>query len=172
MLTNPTDTNAAEQPGSPTRICHEPENLPRIDVGPRWGVARNPHNSSGTPGPDFIQAKTEMYCNDRLSQLGTLTVTNSIYVYDTGTRRWTFLQRNTSECNAATVNDPTYGWVQCRTVNEGAHPVMIAGVNTTCVKGTRYDYLQSSSAVLITNEGRRYAGAAAKAAYNVRCKGK
>ena len=78
---------------------------------------------------------------------------------------------NTSVCNAKTVSNSTNGWVQCHTVNQGVHPVMVARVKALCLKGTRYDYLQTSSALLVTDAGRRYAGAAAKADYNVYCKG-
>ena len=78
---------------------------------------------------------------------------------------------DTSACNTATVSNAANGWVQCRTVNQGVHPVMVAGVNAPCLTGTRYDYLQMSSALLVTDAGGRYAGAASKAADNVLCKG-
>ncbi len=77
---------------------------------------------------------------------------------------------NTTVCNDETVSDEDHGWVQCRKANEGLHPVMIAGVYDRCLKGSRYDYLQTSSALLVTDAGRRYAGAFSKVANNVLCR--
>ena len=118
-----------------------------------------------------MQAKTFMRCNDRLSDIGTLTVTNGLYYRANSNHSWPYMTTNTGVCKAATVSNESNGRVQCRTEAEDFHPLMIAGVNAPCLKGTRYDYLQTSSASLVTDEGRRYAGASFKSANNVHCKG-
>ena len=165
-------SEAAQEPGAPAEPLQFEGGAPRIDVGPCWGEIQNPHNSREHPGRGHMQAKTLMRCNERLSQIGELAVTNSLYYRADSYHSWSFLAVNTSDCNAATFFNAANGWVQCRTVNQGVHPVMIAGVNAPCVTGTRYDYLQTSSALLATNAGGRYAGAGSKTADNVLCRGR
>ena len=110
-----------------------------------------------------------MRCNDTLGQLGgELTVTQSLYVWDAGIRRWDLMSTNVSTCPGA---DYTTGWTQCRPYHYGAHDLMIAGVNARCTKGTTQHYLQSSTGVLVLGTGNSYAGSALKAAYNVYCEG-
>ena len=42
-----------------------------IYVGPGWGRVHNPHNSSGQrQGPKYVQAKTDMHCNETLGEIG------------------------------------------------------------------------------------------------------
>ncbi len=170
-LADPGLSAAAELPGSPTELDRDMDGNPSISIGPCWGYVHNPHNSSSeNPGPDHVQAKTNMRCDDTLDQLdGELTVTQSLYVWDTGISGWSLMSANVSTCPGA---DYTTGWTQCRPYNYGAHDLMIAGVNALCAKGSTEHYLQSSSALLVLGNGNAYGGTASKAAYNVYCKGK
>ncbi|MYC31893.1 MAG: hypothetical protein F4X64_01810 [Chloroflexi bacterium] len=113
-----------------------------------------------------------MRCEDLLADTGTLTVHQKLYYRASDRYSWSLMASNTTVCNDDTVSDPSDGWVQCRTENSGLHPVMVSGVHSLCWAGTRYDYLQTSSALLVTNAGRRYAGANAKMNENVYCKGR
>ncbi len=165
-------SEAAQEPGTPEELSQFEESAPRIDAGPCWGRVHNPHNSSSqNPGPQWVQAKTNMYCNDLLSNIGTLRVRQSLYYRPNDQHSWSRMASVNTECNAATVDDSTNGWVQCHTDAEDFHSVMLSGVKAICIADTRYDYLQSSTALLTTDAGRRYAGAASKIGYDVLCRG-
>ena len=172
FLANTGLINAADRHGTPEELNQVTwEGDSRVSVGSCWGEVQNPHNSREHPGRNFIQAKTLMRCNDLLSDTGTLTVHQKLYYRASDRYSWSLMATNTTVCNEDTVSNPDNGWVQCRTANSGFHPVMVSGVNAPCVKGSRYDYLQTSSALLVTNEGSTYSGASSKTGSNVLCRG-
>ncbi len=141
-----------------------------IYVGPCWGRVHNPHNSSGQrQGPQYVQAKTDMHCNETLGEIGgTLTVRNKLYVKNEETGNWAHMQTNVSVCPAGSA---TNGWTQCHPANYNYHPVMIAGVNDFCEIGSTRDYLQTSSARLVDGAGRVFVGVSSKIGRNVLCRG-
>lgn len=172
FLANAGLINAADRQGIPDELNQATvEGNPRISVGACWGEVQNPHNSREHPGRNYIQAKTLMRCNELLSDTGTLTVHQKLYYRASSRHSWSLMATNTTACNAGTVSNPDNGWVQCRNGSSGYHPVMVSGVNALCLRGSRYDYLQTSSALLVTDAGRRYAGALSKVANNVLCRG-
>ena len=118
-----------------------------------------------------MQAKTNMYCNELLSEIGTLRVRQSLYYRPNDQHSWSRMASVITECNSATVDDSTKGWVQCHTDAEDYHSVMLSGVKALCIAGTRYDYLQTSTALLTTNTGKRYSGGTTKTGYDVLCRG-
>ena len=109
-----------------------------------------------------------MHCDDYLDQLGTLTVTNRLYVRDDSDDSWSWMQTNTSVCNADTA---TTGWTHCLTENSGFYPVMRAGVNAVCVTGSTKDYMQYSSARLVKTNGNIHSAGGYKINEDVYCKG-
>ncbi len=113
-----------------------------------------------------------MRCEELLSDTGTLTVHQTLYYRASSRHSWSLMTTNTNVCNAETVSNPDNGWVRCFNRNSGVHSVMLSGVKALCLRGSRYDYLQLSSGLLVTKEGSRYDGTAAKMDSNVLCKGK
>ena len=131
------------------------------------GEVHNPHNSSRDPKEDYVQAKTDIYCDEPLNG-STLAVTQSLYVRNAETGQWAYMQSNSSVCPAGTA---TTAWVNCRNNNYGRHRIMESGVNALCEIGTTKDYIQVSRATLTKPDGRTYSGGTSKIGYNVYCKG-
>ena len=170
ILINAPKTDASEQ-GQLNDRSGTQTGTPKTYLGPCWGIIEAPHNSSGNnPGPNYIQAKTQIRCNDILSNIGTASVTNWLYVRADSSHRWELLASNTARCNAATVTNEVNGWVQCRPASSGRFPVMVAGLKSPCIKGTTYDYKQSVYGN-VTTDGGTYSGWASKIKNDVLCKG-
>ena len=165
FLADADHTSAANLTPEPSGGSPVNQTIPLADC---WGRIDNPHNSNSDPGPRYFQAKTTMYCDDTVDQLGTLTVTQRLYVRDNSSDSWSWMATNTSVFNAETA---TNGWVQCRTDNSGFHPVMFVGVNALCEVGSTKDYKQYSSARLVKTNGNIHSGGGYKIAEDIRCKG-
>ena len=168
LLVQPTAQAAnTDEPGI-TKFTFTDPSDPTVQLGPEcWGLVHNPHNSGSDPGRDYISAKTNIHCDDPLPDGYWLRITNALYIWDS-TAGWSLMKVNISECPAGT---QTGGHTQCKPNNSGRWDVMEAGVHGLCNKGSREDYLQTSSATLSLG-GQIYNGSAIKAAYNVRCRGK
>ena len=138
-----------------------------MNFGVCRGEVHNPHNSSRDPKEDYVQAKTDVYCDEPLNG-STLAVTHSLYVRNDETGQWAYMRSNTSECPAGTA---TTGWVNCRNNNYGRHRIMESRVNALCEIGSTKDYAQSSWATLTKPDGSTYSGGAYKIGYDVYCKG-
>ena len=162
-------SSAADQQGTPDELSETLDGNLTMYLDVCWARVHNPHNSSSNnPGPQYIQAKTDVHCPDILSEVGTLTVWNSLFIWDTADNSWSLMNSNQSDCPAETA---VGGWTQCLIANSGYHPVMTAGVNALCIKGSSEDYLQTSLGRLTKTDGSTHWGTAVKAAYNIGCKG-
>ena len=72
--------SAADQSGTPEELSQTPNGNPTMYFGGCWGRVHNPHNSSKDPREDYVQAKTDIHCNEMLAAGDTLSVTNSLFV--------------------------------------------------------------------------------------------
>ena len=140
---------------------------PRMNFGVCRGEVHDPHNSSRDPKEDYVQAKTDIYCDDPLNG-STLTVTQNLCVRNAETGHWAYMQSNTSVCPAGTA---TTAWVNCWNNNYGRHRIMESSVNALCEIGSTKDYVQTSRATLTKPDGSTYSGGAYKIRNNVYCKG-
>ena len=138
--------------------CYQNDGLGRIGV---------PDQLSRDPREDYVQAKTDIHCNEMLAAGDTLSVTNSLFVRSSS-GFWDHRQTNQSVCPAAT---STTGWVNCNPEYTGAHVMMEVGVNALCEIGSTEDYLQHSYALLTKADGSIFAGSTYKIGYDVFCKG-
>lgn len=168
-MINAPKTNASEQEALNEQV-HNQGGAPSLSLGPCWGVIESPHNSDSRPGPQYVSAKTQIRCNDILSNIGSAAITNWLYVRADSSERWQLLASNTSHCNAETVSNEVNGWVQCLKANSGRYPVMVGAVSVLCVTGTRYDYKQNAFAS-VTTDDQIYSGYATKTKTDVLCKG-
>ncbi len=139
-----------------------------MNFGSCWGRVHNPHNSTRKPGKDYVQAKTDIHCDNMLDAGDTIAVTNRLYIR-LGSGQWLHQQTNHSVCPAGT---STTGWVNCSPLNTGAHVMMEVGVNSLCEIGSTEDYVQQSTAVLTKANGSTFVGSANKFAFDVFCAGK
>ena len=108
-MANIGESSAADQQGTPDELSKTLDGNLTIHLDVCWAQVQNPHNSSSNnPGPKYIQAKTDIHCPDILSTVGTLTVWNTLSIWDTADNSWSLMNSNKSDCPAATA---VGGWV-------------------------------------------------------------